>query len=141
MATAVPSYATTANTVVTVQQMIDQAYRDAGKYAEEITPEYANAARLALYYNLINLSNRGVNLWLLDYILVGSEARKRAYSMPVGTVDVREANYRYQIRPQPKNDTSGVGIYYIQSIDPVEEETRKSLQKSVNMAFEIQTRS
>jgi major vault protein len=25
----------------------------------------------------------------------------------------------------------------IQSIDPVEEETRKSLQKSVNMAFEI----
>lgn len=29
----------------------------------------------------------------------------------------------------------------IQSIDPVEEETRKSLQKSVNMAFEIQTRS
>lgn len=29
----------------------------------------------------------------------------------------------------------------IQSIDPVEEETRLSLQKSVNMAFEIQTRS
>lgn len=29
----------------------------------------------------------------------------------------------------------------IQSIDPVEEETRKSLQKSVNMAFDIQTRS
>jgi major vault protein len=29
----------------------------------------------------------------------------------------------------------------IQSIDPVEEDTRKSLQKSVNMAFEIQTRS
>lgn len=29
----------------------------------------------------------------------------------------------------------------IQSIDPVEEETKKSLQKSVNMAFEIQTKS
>lgn len=29
----------------------------------------------------------------------------------------------------------------IQSIDPVEEQTRASLQKSVNMAFEIQTRS
>lgn len=29
----------------------------------------------------------------------------------------------------------------IQSIDPVEEETKRSLQKSVNMAFEIQTRS
>ena len=29
----------------------------------------------------------------------------------------------------------------IQSIDPVDEETRRSLQKSVNMSFEIQTKS
>ena len=61
------SYSGTTNqTKINVDQLISYAYRDAGKTAEEITPEYIDAGKQALYYILQNLSNRGVNLWLLE---------------------------------------------------------------------------
>jgi hypothetical protein len=95
---------TTAQTKITVDQLISFAYSEAGKLAEELTPEYINRARQALWYILINLSNRGVNLWLLEYVVFGSEAQTREYKMPVGTVDVREANYRSITRPSTTTD-------------------------------------
>jgi hypothetical protein len=99
---------TTAQTTVTVDQMIRFAYKEAGKLAEEMTPEYVQDIRLALWYILINLSNRGVNLWLLEYIMQGSEAQQREYPMPKGTVDIRIANYRLCTRPSAASDnTSG----------------------------------
>ena len=63
---------TTGNTTINVDQLISYAYRDAGKTAEEVTPEYVEAAKQALFYNLQNLSNRGVNLWLLENQLYGA---------------------------------------------------------------------
>lgn len=101
---------TVATTAITVNQMIEHAYRDAGKFAEEATPEYVNAARQTLYYILMNMSNKGVNLWLLDYILIGSETNQRQMWLPKGSVDVREANYRYPIRINPSSDSSGNNI-------------------------------
>ena len=97
---------TTGQTTISVDQMISFAYKEAGKLSEELTPEYINAARQALWYILINLSNRGVNLWLLDYIVMGSEAQQRAYTLPVGTVDIREANFRTLTTPSPTIDTT-----------------------------------
>ncbi len=97
---------TTGQTTISVDQMISFAYKEAGKLSEELTPEYINAARQALWYILINLSNRGVNLWLLEYIVMGSAAQQRAYTLPVGTVDIREANYRTLTTPSPTTDTT-----------------------------------
>jgi hypothetical protein len=57
---------TTNQTKINVDQLISYAFRDAGKLAEEISPEYINAGKQALFYILQNLSNRGVNLWLLE---------------------------------------------------------------------------
>ena len=51
-------------TKITVDQIISYAYRDAGKQAEEITPEYSNAGKQALFYILQNSVNRGINIWL-----------------------------------------------------------------------------
>ena len=98
---------TTGQTVITVDQLISFAYKEAGKISEELTPEYINAARQALFYILINLSNKGVNLWLLEYLVFGSEPQTRQYKLPVGTVDVREANYRSMTRPNATSDTTG----------------------------------
>ena len=97
---------TTGQTTISVDQLISFAYKEAGKLSEELTPEYINAARQALWYILINLSNRGVNLWLLEYIVMGSAAQQRAYTLPVGTVDIREANYRTLTTPSPTTDTT-----------------------------------
>ena len=63
---------TTGNTKVNVDQLISYAFRDAGKTAEETTPEYIDAAKQALFYNLMDLSNMGVNLWLLENQLYGA---------------------------------------------------------------------
>jgi hypothetical protein len=86
---------TTGNTKINVDQLISYAYRDAGKTAEEMTPEYVNAAKQALFYNLQNLSNLGVNLWLLENKLVGALEAQQYLTLPSTTIDVREANWVY----------------------------------------------
>lgn len=86
---------TTGQTVINVDQLISFAYRDAGKTAEEMTPEYIDAAKQALFYNLQNLSNRGVNLWLLENQLYGALTQQQQLVLPKTTIDVREANWVY----------------------------------------------
>lgn len=91
---------TTNQTKINVGQLIEYAFREAGKAAEEQTPEYVNAAKQALFYILQNLSNRGVNLWMLENKLIGTNQAQTIITLPEGTVDVREANWRYVITPQ-----------------------------------------
>ena len=91
---------TTNQTKINVDQLISYAYRDAGKTAEEMTPEYVDAAKQALFYNLQNLSNLGVNLWLLENYLIAPLATQQSLTLPPGTIDVREANWVYVINSQ-----------------------------------------
>ena len=86
---------TTGQTTINVDQLISYAFRDAGKTAEEITPEYIGAAKQALFYNLQNLSNLGVNLWLLENQLYGALTQQQQLVLPKTTIDVREANWVY----------------------------------------------
>jgi hypothetical protein len=86
---------TTGNTKINVDQLISFAFRDAGKTAEEMTPELVNAAKQALFYNLQNLSNLGVNLWLLENQLYGAMTQQQQLVLPKTTIDVREANWVY----------------------------------------------
>lgn len=91
---------TTGQTTVNVDQLISYAYRDAGKTAEEMTPEYVEAAKQALFYNLQNLSNLGVNLWLLENQLYGAVTAQQQLVLPKTVIDVREANWVYIINSQ-----------------------------------------
>lgn len=91
---------TTNQTKINVDQLISYAFRDAGKLAEEITPEYIEAGKQALFYNLQNLSNLGVNLWLLENYLIAPLATQQSLTLPPGTIDVREANWVYVINSQ-----------------------------------------
>jgi hypothetical protein len=91
---------TTGQTKINVDQLISYAYRDAGKVAEEITPEYIDAGKQALFYNLQNLSNLGVNLWLLENQLYGAVTSQQQLYLPKTTIDVREANWVYVINSQ-----------------------------------------
>jgi hypothetical protein len=94
------AYSGTENkTKINVDQLISYAFRDAGKPAEEITPEYVNAGKQALYYILQNLSNRGVNLWLLENYVIGAQTNEQWLTLPADTIDVREANWVYITNP------------------------------------------
>ena len=90
---------TTGQTKINVDQLISFAFRDAGKMAEEITPEYITAGKQALFYNLQNLSNLGVNLWLLEDKVVGAQTNEQWITLPATTIDVREANWVYIVNP------------------------------------------
>lgn len=107
---------TTNQTKVNVAQMIEFAFREAGKAAEEQTPEYIDAGKLALFYILQNLSNRGVNLWMLENYLSGTLSAQTIIQLPPGTVDVREANWRYIVTPGitdalPANNPDAGNLY------------------------------
>lgn len=86
---------TTGQTKINVDQLISYAFREAGKTAEEMTPEYIQAGKQALFYNLQNLSNLGVNLWLLENQLYGTVAQQQKLTLPATTIDIREANWVY----------------------------------------------
>lgn len=90
---------TTNQTKISVAQLIEYAFREAGKTAEEQTPEYIDAAKQALYYILQNSSNRGVNLWLLENQLYGTVTDQQTITLPESTIDVREANWVYTVIP------------------------------------------
>ena len=85
----------------TVKDYIEFAFRDCGLLAEQQTPQYVDAARKCLYHILQDLSNKNVLLFQLRYIVLGSRAGQRQLTLPYGTIDIREANYRYPINPTP----------------------------------------
>jgi hypothetical protein len=86
-------------TKVNVDQLISYAYRDAGKTSEEMTPEYVQAAKQALFYILQNSVNRGINIWLQEIVVMGAQTNQQVLSMPANTVDVLEANWIYIVNP------------------------------------------
>ena len=86
-------------TKINVDQLISYAYRDAGKTAEEITPEYIDAGKQALFYVLQNSVNRGINIWLQEVVVLGAQTNQQVLPMPTNCVDVLEANWIYIINP------------------------------------------
>lgn len=93
-------------TVIDVQTLIDHGARRCGKLAEELTSEQQLSARQSLYYLLSNLANRGIQYWAISKQVIGMQANKYIYSLPVGSVDVLNALYRRLNRPTA-NSTGG----------------------------------
>jgi len=112
---------TTGETTINVDQLISYAFRDSGKSAEEMTPELVDAGKQALFYNLQNLSNLGVNLWLLDNILLGAQTDQQILTLPKTTIDIREANWVYVQNMQPTSalplDNSQAPNLFTQTLD------------------------
>lgn len=90
---------TVGQTVVTVQQFIDQGARQAGKLAEELTVEQIQSAKQALFFIMSNLINQGINYWAIEKKIYGLKADQYEYLLPVGGNDVLNALYRRLNRP------------------------------------------
>ena len=103
---------TVGQTVITVQSLIDHGARRAGKLAEELTNEQVQAAKDSLYYLLSNLANRGIQYWCIDKVVYGLNPEHYIYTLPVGTVDVLNANFRTVTAvTQGGYSTTGNGSY------------------------------
>lgn len=107
---------TTQKTKINVAQFIEYAFRDAGKVAEEQTPELVNAAKQALFYILQSLSNKGINLWAIETVLLGAIQAQTSLPLPPDTVDVLDANWRYVQTPNVSStlpvDNPDVGVLF-----------------------------
>jgi hypothetical protein len=95
------AYSNTENqTKIKVAQLIEYAFRAAGKTAEEQTPQYIDAAKQSLYYILQDLPNKGVNLWMIKELLFGITNGQKVVDLPDTTIGIRAANWSYQVTPQ-----------------------------------------
>lgn len=92
---------TVGQTVITVQNFIDQGARLSGKLAEELTVEQVQASKQALFFVLSNLINQGINYWAINKKVYGLSPDQYEYLLPYGGVDVLNALYRRMNRPTP----------------------------------------
>jgi hypothetical protein len=90
---------TVGQTVITVQNLIDDGARRAGKLAEELTVEQVQAAKQSLFMILSNLINQGIQYFAIKKHVFGLQPNQYEYSLPVGGNDVLNALYRWMTQP------------------------------------------
>lgn len=90
--------ATSGLTAGTTPILVDDTLRTAvsmtGVKAETLTPQNWKDAKDCLYRFLLDLSNKGVNLWTVEKQIFGLVPEQLTYTMPDGTVDELECYYR-----------------------------------------------
>jgi len=90
---------TVGETVISVQTLIDHGARRCGKLAEELTSEQVLSARESLFYLLSSLINIGIQYWAIDKTVIGLQANKYIYDLPLGSNDALNVLYRRMNRP------------------------------------------
>jgi len=101
---------TVGQTVVTVQNLIDNGARRAGKLAEELTVEQVQSAKQSLFFVLSNLINQGIQYFAIKKQVFGLQPNKYEYLLPVGGNDVLNALYRWMTRPTGAYSSSAGGV-------------------------------
>jgi hypothetical protein len=101
---------TVGQTVITVQNLIDDGARRAGKLAEELTVEQVVSAKRALFYLLSNLINQGIQYFAIQKVVLGLTPNDYEYQLPVGGNDVLNALYRTLTRPVGGYTSSAGGV-------------------------------
>lgn len=79
---------TIATTTINTATLIEHALLRAKVSLSSQTPEVIQKAQENLYFLLLNLSNRGLNLWCVDKVFVGLVPGQSVYQMSAGTLDV-----------------------------------------------------
>lgn len=85
---------TVSTTVFNTRKVIDHAFRRAKLSPQQITPEYIETAQDLLYLFLSTLTSKGVALWCIDKVIMAMYQNVQTVPLPVGTVDVLNANLR-----------------------------------------------
>jgi hypothetical protein len=120
---------TVGQTVVTVQNLIDNGARRCGKLAEELTSEQVLSAKQSLFFLLSNLINQGIQYFAIKKYVYGLQPNKYQYLLPVGGNDVLNALYRQMTQPVGTYTSSAGGTAANVADDDV---TTFCLQTSAN---------
>lgn len=88
-----PTSGTIARTTLDTATLIEHAFRRVRVSPSAQTPETIEIAKNCLYMLLLNLGNRGLNLWCVDKVFVGLKSGQPTYQMPSGTIDVLSVSH------------------------------------------------
>lgn len=99
---------------INVQQMditsiIEKAIRRCGRLPGSINPEEMNDAQQSLFLMLASFINRGIPLWTIEKLVLGLQINQKLLQFPVGTIDLRNVLYRYNVLPSGGIATSSAG--------------------------------
>lgn len=78
--------------------VIEHAFRRVKQPLTSQTPDTITLAKQNLFLLLMNLSNRGLNLWAVEKDYVACVAGKSVYQCPVGTIDLLNLVYSQPTR-------------------------------------------
>lgn len=84
---------TVAQTTLDTAVVLEHAMRRCGIPAASQTPETVEIGKQNLYLLLLNLANRGLNLWCIEKDLMGLEQGRGTYTLPAGTLRVLNVVY------------------------------------------------
>ena len=79
---------TIATTSIDTSAVIEHAFRRVKVLPSAQTPETVLIAKECLYMLLLNLGNRGLNLWAVEKAFIGLNAGQATYQTEAGTLDV-----------------------------------------------------
>ena len=126
---------TYAQTIISVQTFIDHGARRCGKLAEELTSEQQVSAKQSLGFLLSNLINRGIQYFAITKLVLGVNANKYIYSLPVQANDALNVLYRTMARPVGSYSSSAGGVVanlYDGDVDTYCQQTSANGNFSVN---------
>src|SRR5574343_98041 len=84
---------TIATTVIDTAKVLEHSVRRIGLIPSALTPEMWMIAKENLYFLMLNLSNRGLNLWAVEKAWIGLQSGKATYNTPAGTLDLVNVTY------------------------------------------------
>jgi len=80
-------------TTIDTSSVIEHALRRCKILPSAQTPEMVLIAKENLYMLMLNLSNRGLNLWAVERRFIGVNSGQATYDTPTGTLDVLNVLY------------------------------------------------
>lgn len=118
---------TVATTRINTATLIDHSMRRCGLFAHNQTPETTELAKNSLYFLLTHYANRGINLWCVDRGVMALEALKKVYSLPPGTLDLLNTNFRRPVYPGSIDTAGAMGV-----ISEFESETQLVMMRLIS---------
>lgn len=129
---------TVGTTVYNTRKVIDRAFRRARIPQELITAEKIEDALQNLFLLLQHLANIGAPLWCVERVILAAYQGLAQVQMPVGTVDVMNANFRL-LQQVTGIITAAASTYTVAFASPTQVTTfgfQTNIAQILNLVFE-----
>jgi hypothetical protein len=101
---------TVGQTTFDTTSVIEHAFRRVKQPLTQQTPDTITLAKQNLYLLLMNLANRGLNLWAVEKQYIGCVTGQSVYQCPVGTIDLLNLVYSQPSRTTGTDGTTATSI-------------------------------